>query len=294
MNDLFQALLRLIESLLLGCLQGVTEVFPISSSAHLALAGELRELVGRDQLAFEIVVFLHLGTSFAILLFYRREIAMLWRILVSVLVAHVLGRPAASAQPPGLNRETPFLILLALLATFVVAYPLKGLVELTFQGALAICALMLLNGIILAMVGRVGTGTKKLADLGAAQFVCIGLAQGFAVFPGISRLGMTLCAGLLLELSWTEALKLSFLLSLPAALGAIGLEIAECFLAGQAYEFLADATLIAGIVAAGATGFVAMRLLLRESLHTRNQLSYFGYYCMLAGVFFFVFFKYLG
>jgi undecaprenyl-diphosphatase len=165
---------------------------------------------------------------------------------------------------------------------------------MVFQGVLVICALMLVNGIILALVGRVGIGANKLADLGAPQFIWIGLAQGIAVFPGISRFGMTLCAGLLLGLTWTEALKLSFLLSLPAVLGAIGLEIAERFLAGQAYEHLAVASLIAGIAAAGLTGYMAMRLLLRESLHTRNQLSYFGYYCMLAGVFFFVFFKYLG
>jgi undecaprenyl-diphosphatase len=157
-----------------------------------------------------------------------------------------------------------------------------------------ISVLMLLNGIILALVGCVGLGVKKLADLGATQFIWIGLAQGVAVFPGISRFGMTVCAGLLLGLSWAEALKLSFLLSLPAVLGAIVLEIAERSLAGQTYTNLADASLMVGIIAAGVTGYVAMRLLLKESLHARNMLSYFGYYCMLAGVFFFTFFKFLG
>jgi undecaprenyl-diphosphatase len=295
MNDLFQTVVRLLGHLLLGIIQGVTEVFPISSTAHLALAGELlQDLLGFDGFSFSLVVFLHVGTLLAILHFYRRDVLELWHVFATTVIARVTGRPAAAPLPPGVGYKTPWLMILALLMTLLVAFPLKRWAELVLHNILIVAALMVVNGFILVIVSRAPIGGRKLVDLHAREFLWIGLAQGVAVLPGVSRFGMTLCAGLVLALSWTEALKLSFLLSLPTVLGAIALDLAEHIVSGQSYAQLGMIGLAIGIAAAAATGLLAIRLMLLENLHTRMRLSYIGYYCIMAGVFFFVFFLFLG
>jgi undecaprenyl-diphosphatase len=151
---------------------------------------------------------------------------------------------------------------------------------------------MVINGIIIVGVARLAGGNRRIADLSWREYLLIGLAQGASVLPGISRFGMTLCAGLLCGLSWFEALKLSFLLSLPTFLGAIALELSLGYFTNDTAALNLFGLLI-GIAAAGGVGYAAIRLLLKESLDTRSKFRFFGHYCVTVGLFFFLFFNYL-
>jgi undecaprenyl-diphosphatase len=180
----------------------------------------------------------------------------------------------------------------SLAVTATTGLMLKPFAESFFADTRLIPALMLINGLIIVGVARLAGGNKRINDLSWREYLLIGLAQGISVLPGISRFGLTLCAGLMCGLSWFEALKLSFLLSLPTFLGAIALELSLNYFTGETTPLNVVGLLI-GITTAGLIGYAAIRLLLKESLDTRSKFRFFGHYCVTVGLFFFLFFNYL-
>lgn len=296
MKELIDILAQFFGYLILGIIQGLTEVFPVSSSAHLTIARSfLQKSFGFEGFRFEVSVFLHIGTMVAIFAFYQKDVVALWRSFAATLMKSIILKSTGRINPEiiDLNARTPFMMLFSLCVTFLFALPLKHFAERLFYQVSWISALLILNGIIILAVAHFSAGKKRIAEIGLREYLIIGAAQGIAVIPGISRFGMTLCAGLLCGLSWFEALKLSFLLSLPTILGAVVFEIIENYVLGGHLSDLNVVGVALGIIVAGIVGYFAIKFLMQKSLHTRNKLAYFGYYSIMVGLFFFVLFKYL-
>jgi len=253
---------------LLATIQGLTEFLPISSSGHLVLAQGALGMTAPD-LTLDVV--LHLGTLVAVLIVYRRDVR---RILGDL----VLGRWRESA-----------LVLLATLPASYVGLVHGDRVEALF-GSPTFAAKMLFVTAAILVVGELarrrrasaeerplspGAGVQLPAWWGA---LVIGLAQALAILPGISRSGSTIAAGLAIGLAPVAAARFSFLLAIPAILGAAVLQSPDAFARGAE---VAPGGLLFAAALAGAVGWVALRLLL--AFLGRGAFAWFAVYCAVAG-----------
>ena len=207
-----------IQAALVGLLQGLTEFIPISSSAHLELAPwiagwESDGLIG--SLAFD--VFLHLGTLVALLVYFARD----WVRYLGAAVASVRER-RIGADP---DRRIAWLLVLATIPAAIIGFTLEGFIESAFHGdddgaRLAIAAFLVIGAIGLWLADRLGSRRRDLTDLTTGTALTIGLSQALALFPGISRSGATITAGLAFGLTREAAARFSFLLATPITFGA--------------------------------------------------------------------------
>jgi undecaprenyl-diphosphatase len=281
MDDNF--LLVLIKEIVLALAQGLAEIFPISSSGHLIVIGRL---LARD-VSYESVLFLHLGTLLAIFYFYKKDVHEIitgkagWRLLAFMAFSFAV--------------------------TAAVGLAIRGVIPtpLIIQPK-TVSKLWLINGaVVISLAAFSPRGDRKMGDLSLVEFLLIGLVQGITALPGISRLGFTLGAALLLRLTWFEALKLSFLLSLPTILfanlltglqllypvalawlpipGTEGIYLLEHLSGGSRTLIISALVLPVSLIC----GFWALRVLSR--FLDRRLLSYFGLYCLAAGLFFLLF-----
>ncbi len=265
-----------IKLLLLGLLQGLTEFLPVSSSGHLAI---FQNLVGFDSppLGFDLV--LHGATLIATLLFFRKT---WWRVLVEWL--------SGWRFPPGRRKpgwKTGWAILAGTVLTAGIGLPLKGAVEGAMGSLSIVGGLLIVNAGILFLAGRFAYRPQK-ASLNMKAGLGVGVVQGLAVFPGISRSGSTICAGLFLGLDPKDAFDFSFLMSLPAIAGAMFLEVMDL---GGTRSFLESlpAGWWLGVMAAFLSGLIALAVLRRFVVQGRWNLfvAYsvaIGLFAILAGL----------
>jgi undecaprenyl-diphosphatase len=261
-----------IQAAIVGLLQGLTEFIPISSSAHLELlpwmAGwESGGLVG--SLAFD--VFLHLGTLVALLIYFARD----WIRYIGAWFASVRER-RIGGDP---DRRIAWLLVLATIPAAIIGFALEGFIEDAFHGdndgaRLAIAGFLVLGAGALWLADRIGSHRRELDDLDGRSALVIGLSQALALFPGISRSGATITAGLALGLSRESAARFSFLLATPITLGA-GLYGSRRLLteAHTGTEWLAIGV---GFAIAAASGMVAIGFLL--SWLRRRSVTVFSLY----------------
>ena len=260
-----------LENIVLAVLQGFSEIFPISSSGHLAVYASV---LGVD-ISFERIVLFHLGTFCAILYFYRKDVA-----------AILTGK---------WGWQIPSLMLISFATTALVGFAVEETLSVSIvQQPQSVALLWIVNGLFIAFAGaRSGSGEKLIGDIGLREFIIIGVAQGVAALPGISRLGLTLGAGLLQKMTWSEALKLSFILSLPTILAANLLRMARLIYAGSGRLSLSSQVLsqllvdVLLLLPVAACGLLALRFLSR--FLGRRLLIYFGVYCVAAGSFFWMY-----
>jgi undecaprenyl-diphosphatase len=256
--------LSLAAGFALGVLQGATEFLPVSSSGHLALA---QAWLGIDPArgGHRMSVVVHAGTLLAVLWTYRRDLPPLVRALL----------PGASA--PALRREVAALVVATLPLILVLWAPARTLVA-TAEGSVRIVgACLCWTGVLLAT-----SRWARPRDAGPPSLprAClVGLAQLVAVLPGVSRSGSTICAALLLGVDRGSAARFSFLLSIPAVLGAVGLEVLE--VSGEPAGTGPAAPFIAGFVASFLVGLACLRWLLR--VVGRGRLYGFAPYVLLLG-----------
>ena len=261
-----------IQAALVGLLQGLTEFIPISSSAHLELAPwilgwETDGLIG--SLAFD--VFLHLGTLVALLIYFARD----WIRYIGAWFASVRER-RIGGDP---DRRIAWLLILATLPAAAIGFGLEGFIEEAFHGEsdaarLAIAGFLVVGAVALWVADRLGRRQRELTDVTTGTALAIGLSQALALFPGISRSGATLTAGLALGLTREGAARFSFLLATPITLGA-GLYGSRKLLteAHTGTEWLAIAV---GFVVAALAGLVAIGFLL--SWLRRRSVAVFSIY----------------
>lgn len=264
---------------MLGLVQGMTEFLPISSSGHLVLIGDLLKTSDQD-ITFEVMV--HFGTFLAIISVFYRDVGRLIR--------STLRGIRSLSRPPILRiqfREDSYLrlalwIIIGTIPAVILGLPLKDPIEAAFTHPLLVSIALLITGGILWSTRYVGPGTN---DVGGREAWIIGLAQAVAMIPGISRSGATISAGLWRKVDRVKAAEFSFLLALPAILGATILEAKDLSGVSSSPDLW---PLMVGTIVAYVSGVIALRLLL--GIVRRGKLSRFAYYCWAVGILGFMFY----
>jgi undecaprenyl-diphosphatase len=259
----------LMLAIILGAIQGLGEFLPISSSGHLILAQALFGLP-EPELAFDVV--LHLGTLAAVFIFYRRPVGRLFRELKYLPGALVSPALLAARYEERPDFRFGLLILVGSLPTAVIGLLMKDLVAGATVQSVGLA--LLATGVLLRLTGRRGEGGRS--RLTHRDALIIGLVQGLAVTPGLSRSGWTIGAGLWLGLDRETAARYSFLLSVPAVLGAAILE-----LRGDPVSHFAPGDFLAGFAAAALCGGLALTALTR--LLKSGSFGLFAWWCWAVG-----------
>lgn len=260
-------------SLLLGVLQGLTEFLPVSSSGHLVIAQHFLPGFGEANLLFDTIV--HCGTLIAVVVYFRKIIITLLRDAALSLKSLRIN----ATETAGESVRYCYFLAVATLPAGVVGGFAKDSIESLFSSPMAAASCLIVTGIILAISDVLrrpeGTLTKKLTTSSA---LLIGVAQAFAITPGISRSGSTIAVALMLGLGSTEAATFSFLLSIPAIAGALVLQLPD-FLELAASESGVLTPYLIGFSSALVSGYAAVTFLLR--FVKRHKLLWFSIYCWL-------------
>jgi undecaprenyl-diphosphatase len=268
----------LIETIMYGVLQGLTEFLPISSSGHLAVLNLL--ITRSDNLLFFFVI-LHLGTFFAILVFFLSDIIKLIKSTMSL---------AVYKDKSENNLETFRLveyIAVATIVTVLLVFPFKDFVENTFNSIQTISINFCITGLLL-LTTFFFNKSKKIVPLKLGNSIFIGIAQAVAVMPGISRSGATISAGIISGLRGEDAFRFSFLIALPAILGAAVLEMPEVGLISGAMLM----QYIIGFLSAFFSGLISLWILSR--IINKDKFYYFSFYCFLIGIALLIYIKIAG
>jgi len=282
MTELWQQ----VTLLALGIVQGLTEVLPISSSGHLVLVNKLFSV---DSVNLPVAVALHGGSFLAILLWFRRDLYALWQNFSLPWREKRWRRWPKEANGKARLHEArlPYYLAISLIPVAIEGLVLKDTVEAVFSRSEWVPAFLAVNGLIILATARWTRGERRLDELKLWEYVLIGIIQGFGVLPGISRLGMALCAGLGRHLNWYEAMRLTFILALPVIAGAFLLEVKQ--LAPLFGSLSAIIGLIVGTLCAFFFSLLGLKVFTAQNLLERRTLTFFGFYCFLLGVFTFTY-----
>lgn len=260
-----------LQAVILGIVQGLTEFLPVSSSGHLALGQAIMGdgfLFKEQAVAFDLV--LHIGTLLPVLYYYRAELIQIIQSLFSSSPLNAEGGPIAwLRQDP--HRWMAVLVILGTLPTGIIGVTLKDTFESLFHDPWMISGALFVTGILLFSTRFSESPTPKL-QLTWLAALAIGLGQGMAITPGISRSGTTIALALLLGYNRALAAQFSFLLSIPAILGAVVLMAKD----GVSMPTGSLGPLLAGFVTSMVVGYLALFMLV--ALVKRGNLYKFAYY----------------
>lgn len=252
-----------IEALILGIIQGLTEFLPVSSSGHLEIGSVLLNAQSSDNLLFAVTV--HLATALATIVVFRSDIVILLQDLLKF----------------KWNESTQFVfkIGVSMLPVFVVAIFFKDEIEALFIGNLSLVgAMLLVTSVLLLFAHFKKSGSKSVSFL--SSFV-IGVAQAFAVLPGISRSGSTIATALILGVERSKAARFSFLMVLVPILGASLLELID-YSENPAAHSIELTSLLIGFIASFISGYLACKWMLQ--IVKKGKLTYFAAYCFVVGI----------
>ena len=246
----------MFDAILWGAVQGLTEFLPISSSGHLVI---IPALLGRDGPDIGTTAMLHLGTLAAVLVFYRADIAKMAR----------FDRP---------GRRMITIIVIGTIPAVVLGLLFESTLDGLTTKPKVVAGMLVVTGVIMLATMMLRQGRNTAEDLSPTDAGIIGLAQSFALIPGVSRSGMTISAGLARGLGRVEAARFAFLLGIPAIAGAGLLSVARAFSEGAGIT----AATIVGMIVAALVGYWAISFLIR--ILGRIGLAPFGIYCVAAGL----------
>jgi undecaprenyl-diphosphatase len=258
--------MSLLAAVLLGLLQGLTEFLPVSSSGHLVLAQTLIPGFSQPGVLFDVI--LHLGTLVAVCLYFWKD---LWDMAMSLVTPH----SAESAT----NRRLLWLLIVGSIPTAAIGLLFREQFEAMFTDARGASLWLIITGVLLYITDRFSQHGRQLSAMSFIDALVIGIAQGLAIIPALSRSGATIAAGVFLGLERGLLVRYSFLLSIPAVAGAFVLEL-------LAYRQDASAGLDllaygAGTLVALAAGYWSIAVLL--NMTRSRRLSLFAYYCWAVG-----------
>ena len=256
-------MVEILNAIILGIVQGLTEFLPVSSSGHLELA---KYILGDNALPEEslmMTVVLHFGTALATVYVFRKEIVEIFKGFFS----------------KGQNEEKLFaykIVLSMIPAALVGLFFEKELESLFSQNILLVCSMLILTGVLLFIADR-ATFTDK--DVTFSSALKVGIAQAIAITPGISRSGATISTSVLLGIDRSKAAKFSFLMVVPLIMGKIAKDLLEGDLTSGNHSYV---MLTVGFVTAFITGIFACKWMI--TLVRKSQLKYFAWYCLIIGV----------
>jgi undecaprenyl-diphosphatase len=262
------------QGIILGILQGLTEFLPVSSSGHLVL-GQIYFNITEFLLIFDISV--HMGTLAAVLVVYFSDIRLMGVSISGCLAKMVNRKPFASLVKTDKNLKLALFILIGSVPTAVIGLVLKKFEQVLFTSDTLVGCMLILTGTILWVSRQYYRDETAGGEFNAKQAFFIGIVQGFAVIPGISRSGSTIAAGMVAGLDRQTAARFSFLLSVPAIAGAQVLGVKDAVETG----FVLNPAIVYGTIVSFVVGLVALKLLLKL-VHT-GKFHLFAPYCWLAG-----------
>ena len=271
--------MTILYAALLGLVQGVAEFLPISSSGHLALLENIlggTGLMELDGSAF-FNILLHLATLVAVVIAYWPDIVDMFFEVGDMAGDLVHGRGLSARGKP--TRKLIYMILLATVPLFVIV-PFNDAIERLNEIPWFIGAALILTGTLLYISDRLPRGRKTERDMTCLDAVVIGVAQGLATMPGLSRSGTTIAAGMARGLRRSFAVRFSFLMSLVSVAGAVVLELMDAIREGINAAMLPSYAV--GMIVAGVTGYMSIRLLQR--IVRKGRFGGFAYYCWFVGV----------
>ena len=277
--------MSMLSSIFLGLVQGITEFLPVSSSGHLSLLQNFFGLAGSDgNLFFDVL--LHLGTLIAIFVYYWRDILDLLKELVRLFLV-LLGKgekkgpvTATGGRKLQLTPDSR-MILMIIVATVPLFFvlPIKDKVESLYGNVIFIGCTLLVTGTILFISDRLARGRKTARNATMLDAFLVGIGQAVAVVPGLSRSGTSISAGMLRGFQRKFAVRFSFILSIPAVLGANIISIKDAMEAGIDTSHMP--MYIAGTIVAAVSGYFAIRLV--NMLADKGKFGNFAYYCWGVG-----------
>ena len=276
--------MHLLQAVLMGIIQGLSEFLPISSSAHLVFTSNFYKVfknievtqVTEQEVFFDIM--LHLGTLIAVLIFFRKDI-------IKIAKAMWLGLRKEEFRTP--DFKIGCYIILGTILTALIAVPWCEISEMLVFMPAGVGLFLILTGFILLFSEWISKRRKEKKDITLWSSILIGLAQGIASLPGFSRSGLTIAAGLISGCDRLTSARYSFLLSIPVILGA-----------SMVYPFLkinpVDIShfnwlaIIAGTIVSGVVGYFCIKYFLK--FLEKFSMAFFGYYCIIMGILAYVFF----
>lgn len=257
--------MELVKAIVLGVIQGLTEFLPISSSGHLVIGSKLLNF---EQQGVVFDVFLHLGTLLAVVLVFRKEI----KAMVLAPFQHFLGRGDAESRR---HLLWDLYVVVGTLPAVIVGLFFKESIESLFTSLYVVFSMLLVTAAIMIVTPHL---RERKVALNVPRSFLIGCAQACAILPGLSRSGSTIFAGMAMGLNRELVARFSFIMSIPAILGAVVLQLPELLDSPPSTDSLVN--LVAGTVMAALSGYFAIVLLL--DIVRRNRLQYFGYYCLVV------------
>jgi undecaprenyl-diphosphatase len=256
--------MELLKAIVLGIVQGLTEFLPVSSSGHLVIGGQL---LGFQEHGIFFEVCLHLGTLVAVFVVFRRDIAA----MIRAPLQYIRGDRQEQVRQ---HLQWDLYVILATLPAVVVGLFFKENIEGFFTSTLIAYSMLVVTGLMMATARFLPQGDQPVNWW---RSLVVGVAQAVAIMPGISRSGATIFAGMALGIDREKVARFSFIMSIPAILGAAVLHLGDVLAHPPGEEALLN--IGAGTVAAALSGYLAIRFLL--FIIRRNQLEWFGYYCLL-------------
>lgn len=258
-----------LETILLGIVQGLTEFLPVSSSGHLVIG---KHLLGFREPELLVDIVLHCGTLLAVCVFFRSNL----REMIEDLL-HLLKRGGDNRPVPGPHALLAFMVVIGSIPTGLIGLFFKDSLEALFASPTTVGAMLVVTGAIVGSTRFIPPGYARKGRVSIPIALAIGVAQGIAIIPGISRSGATIVCGLLLGLNRDLAGRFSFILSIPAILGALILEMDT-----TAMSRVGPAPLIAGFLTSAVVGLLALKVLM--TIVRKGRFYYFAPYCWAIGI----------
>lgn len=278
--------MNVLQAVIMGIVQGLSEFLPISSSAHLVITSNIYKVLKGLELSQEssqeifLDIMLHLGTLIAVLIYFRKDIYDIIKAFFTAIKTKDFSQKES---------KLCVYIIIGTIITFAIAYPMHTIAEdLVFNPQL-VGILLVITGCLLFISEKFSQKiTEKKDDMDLKSSIAMGIAQGLAALPGFSRSGLTIASGLLSKRNRLIAARYSFLLSIPIIIGAsmiyplIKINIEEL----TKYNWVAITT---GTIVSGIVGYLCIKYFLK--FVAKYSLAFFGYYCIIIGITTFVFFN---
>jgi undecaprenyl-diphosphatase len=265
----------ILQAIIIGIVQGLTEFLPVSSSAHLVFTPYL--LGTESSLAFDTL--LHIGTLVAVVVYFWNDLVHMFKSFIASL-ADIPHRKFREGLREDQFKKLAWMILIGTIPAGLAGIFFKDFFEGLFNNIPAVGVFLIITGFLLyasEMVSRKTKDKTSLKEMTIKNSILIGIAQACAIAPGISRSGATISTGLFLGLERELAARFSFLLSIPAILGAALVQVHDI---SSLVDISTGAT-IAGVIAATISSYLAIKLMLK--LISNRDLLVFSYYCWIVG-----------
>lgn len=263
----------ILQAIIIGLVQGLTEFLPVSSSAHLIF---VQQALGLTDVPLAFDVLLHVGTLVAVFIYFYNDIIQMIKGFFLSLIDLKEGKFMSEIKRDP-YKKLAWLTIIATIPIGVVGLLFNDFVEELFGGLTVPAFLLLITGCLLYFSQRMNSGKINVQNISTKEALVMGCGQALAILPGLSRSGTTIASGLFVGLDKEFAAKFSFILSIPAILGAAVVQLKD--LSGANIELSAY---VAGFIVAVISGYIAISFLLK--LVRERSLDIFAFYCWIVGI----------